>query len=160
MTEKKLNILLAAATILVISFGCFFYLRPVSYRSYQSSIPSAEEPSDTNVPLSNGSVDQPENSTATSTATSTTPEQKETVEKDAETTTETASREEIGASQACLISGGRIAASLCCKSAGDFPNSCLVGACGCSSDNSKAIMICECGEGKCFDGTECVSLEK
>jgi hypothetical protein len=56
---------------------------------------------------------------------------------------------------ACLSSGGQATSSLCCKSADDFPNTCLVGACGCSPDNSKSIKTCDCGEGKCFDGATC-----
>jgi len=171
MTEKNLNILLVAGTILIISLGSFFYLRPVSYRStenkssYQPSIPSIEESSSAQSSSSSieepssidfssliNAIGQPGTSTETSTLTSTTPDP---VEKDAGTT----SQEKTDTKQACLMSGGRIAASLCCKSANDFPNSCLIGSCGCSPDDSKATMICECGEGKCFDGTECVTLE-
>jgi len=58
--------------------------------------------------------------------------------------------------QACLDSGGEVKISLCCLSSGDFPNLCLVGPCGCSPENSHEVMICDCGEGKCFDGEECV----
>jgi len=61
--------------------------------------------------------------------------------------------------QSCLISGGSIGTSLCCKSTGDFPNSCLIGACGCSPDSSHQVKICDCGEGKCFDGEKCAILE-
>lgn len=73
----------------------------------------------------------------------------------AEITPESARKE-----QACLISGGIIETSLCCKSAEDFPNSCLIGACGCSPDNSKEVKTCKCGTDKCFDGTGCASIKE
>ncbi|MFC1663799.1 hypothetical protein ACFL0A_01610 [Patescibacteria group bacterium] len=59
--------------------------------------------------------------------------------------------------QACVNSGGQALTSLCCKTAGDFPNLCLVGSCGCSPDNSHKIKICDCGPDRCFNGNECVS---
>jgi len=59
--------------------------------------------------------------------------------------------------QACVISGGEILTSLCCKATGDFPNLCLIGPCGCSPDNSHQVKICDCGEEKCFDGNTCVA---
>ena len=58
--------------------------------------------------------------------------------------------------QACTASGGTVQTALCCSSAGDFPNNCLIGACGCSPDNSHNVKVCACPEGKCFDGTACV----
>jgi hypothetical protein len=61
---------------------------------------------------------------------------------------ETPSEEE----QACVNSGGTVTTGTCCKSVKDFPNSCLIGACGCSPQNSHTVKICDCGEGKCFDG--------
>jgi len=67
-----------------------------------------------------------------------------------ESTPETAKRE-----QACLLSGGGIKTVLCCKSSDDFPNTCLIGACGCSSDNSKEVKSCDCGLDACFDGKSC-----
>jgi hypothetical protein len=33
----------------------------------------------------------------------------------------------------------------------------LIGACGCSTDNSKEVKVCDCGEGKCWNGYECVA---
>ena len=60
------------------------------------------------------------------------------------------------AGEACVNSGGEITTSLCCKSTGDYPNLCLIGPCGCSPDNSYEAKICDCGEGKCFDGNTCV----
>ncbi len=71
-----------------------------------------------------------------------------------EVTSESAKRE-----QACVISGGTIGTSLCCTSATDFPNSCLIGACGCAAVNSHEVKICDCGEGKCFDGSGCISIQ-
>jgi len=61
--------------------------------------------------------------------------------------------------QACLDSGGQIAIVSCCKSAGNYPNTCLIGACGCSLESSKEIKTCDCGEGKCFNGTACVVVQ-
>jgi len=62
--------------------------------------------------------------------------------------------------QACLDSGGEVSTSLCCKATSDFPNLCLVGPCGCSPENSHEVKICDCGTDKCFNGSECVSLNK
>ncbi len=57
---------------------------------------------------------------------------------------------------ACTDSGGTVSSAMCCTSASDYPNSCLIGACGCSPDNSHSVMTCQCPEGQCFDGTRCV----
>jgi hypothetical protein len=64
----------------------------------------------------------------------------------------------ISAEQACINSGGSVVTQLCCNSATDFPNTCLIGACGCSPDNSHEVKICDCGEGKCWDSakSQCV----
>ena len=59
--------------------------------------------------------------------------------------------------QACTNSGGTVGTSLCCKSADDFPDTCLVGACGCSLENSHQVEVCDCGSGRCFDGNACTS---
>lgn len=59
---------------------------------------------------------------------------------------------------ACLSSGGQVKISLCCKSTQEFPNLCLIGPCGCSPESSKQLKICECGEGECFNGQECVEI--
>lgn len=58
--------------------------------------------------------------------------------------------------ETCVSSGGKVETALCCKSASDFPNNCLIGACGCAPANSHQIKVCNCGEGKCFDGNTCV----
>ncbi len=59
--------------------------------------------------------------------------------------------------QSCTDSRGIVAISSCCKSAKDFPDTCLIGACGCSAENSHEILTCECGPGACFNGTACVA---
>lgn len=59
--------------------------------------------------------------------------------------------------KSCTDSGGKISSSLCCQSSKDFPNSCLIGACGCSPANSHEVKTCDCGAGKCFDGTKCTT---
>jgi hypothetical protein len=51
----------------------------------------------------------------------------------------------------CTATGGRIDSGLCCSSVGDFPDSCLVGACGCSPSNSHTVVTCSCPTGSgCF----------
>jgi hypothetical protein len=57
----------------------------------------------------------------------------------------------------CLNSGGTIKTGFCCESVHDFPNTCSIGACGCSPASSHEVKICDCGPGKCFDGSKCVS---
>ncbi|MFA5747115.1 MAG: hypothetical protein WC926_03490 [Candidatus Paceibacterota bacterium] len=159
MTAKNLNILLVSGIMLVMSLGCFLYLRPISYKTAENNnpppapAPNIEEPAIFDLSPDTGSGSTTETEVEDLLRTLTDPEQAEE-----ETNPETGSQDETGASQACLASGGRVSTSLCCKSAGDFPNSCLIGACGCSPDNSKAVMICECGDGKCFDGTICSDL--
>jgi hypothetical protein len=65
-------------------------------------------------------------------------------------------KEQSSIEKSCTNSGGKVSTAMCCKSATDFPNSCLIGACGCSLDNSHEVKVCDCGEGKCFDGSKCV----
>lgn len=60
---------------------------------------------------------------------------------------------------ACINSGGTVATSTCCKSTGDFPNLCLIGACGCSSENSHQVKTCDCGSSKCFNGISCTTAQ-
>jgi len=60
--------------------------------------------------------------------------------------------------QKCLNSGGEVSTSLCCESVSDFPNLCLIGACGCSPTDSHEVKICDCGADKCFNGTKCVAF--
>jgi hypothetical protein len=63
---------------------------------------------------------------------------------------------ENGKQKACLDSGGTVATSSCCGQTQDFPNNCAIGACGCAPANSHQVKTCNCGVGKCFDGTSCV----
>jgi len=59
--------------------------------------------------------------------------------------------------QGCLASGGTVTSAMCCASTGDFPDTCEVGACGCSPDASHEVRACVCGTGTCFNGSACVS---
>jgi hypothetical protein len=63
----------------------------------------------------------------------------------------------VNKEQACLVSGGVIATSSCCMATGDFPNTCLIGACGCAPQYSHEVKVCDCGPDKCFDGFRCKS---
>jgi hypothetical protein len=60
------------------------------------------------------------------------------------------------AQNACEQSGGTVLSQLCCASAGDFPNTCSIGACGCPPSASADTLVCDCGSSRCFDGTTCV----
>lgn len=64
--------------------------------------------------------------------------------------------QQSGLEKKCLDSGGQVVPAMCCQSSGDFPDSCLIGACGCAPIYSHKIKICDCGQGKCFDGQECI----
>jgi hypothetical protein len=59
--------------------------------------------------------------------------------------------------KACTDSGGTVTTMSCCKSVKEFPNACLIGACGCSLENSHEVKACDCGEGKCWNGNVCVT---
>ena len=59
----------------------------------------------------------------------------------------------------CEESGGTVTNSTCCLSTEDFPDLCLIGPCGCAPEDSHEVQICDCGEGKCFNGNECVDAE-
>lgn len=56
----------------------------------------------------------------------------------------------------CINSGGIITTSSCCGSVNAFPNTCTIGSCGCSPQSSHNVKSCNCGQGKCFNGTACV----
>ncbi|MCU0242648.1 MAG: hypothetical protein MUF51_09540 [Vicinamibacteria bacterium] len=58
---------------------------------------------------------------------------------------------------ACLQSGGTFGSASCCLTTGDYPNTCLVGACGCGPGNTHTVAVCNCGTGRCFDGKQCVA---
>jgi hypothetical protein len=55
----------------------------------------------------------------------------------------------------CARSGGTVSTAQCCALAQEFPNTCLVGACGCSPENSATRTVCLCPAGTCFDGNAC-----
>jgi hypothetical protein len=57
----------------------------------------------------------------------------------------------------CENSGGTVANALCCRQTSSFPNTCLIGACGCFADNSHTVRVCQCPQGECWNGSECVS---
>jgi len=52
--------------------------------------------------------------------------------------------------QLCLDTGGQPSTASCCIGANDYPNLCLIGACGCSPDNSEITKVCDC-LGSCFN---------
>lgn len=60
------------------------------------------------------------------------------------------------ASKACQQSGGTVTKSSCCLSSSDFPNTCRIGACGCSAEYSHPVNVCRCPTGKCWNGSGCV----
>ncbi len=62
---------------------------------------------------------------------------------------------ESEAEAGCLASGGTVGQAFCCLSVNDFPDTCLVGACACSAENSHAVQTCTCPAGTCFNGTAC-----
>jgi hypothetical protein len=57
--------------------------------------------------------------------------------------------------QSCINSGGTVTTGMCCGSVNDFPGTCVIGACGCSLENSHSVKLCDCGEGSCFNGNNC-----
>lgn len=61
------------------------------------------------------------------------------------------------AATTCVASGGTVATSSCCLTAGNFPNTCQVGACSCAPASSHAVQTCSCPTGTCFDGVRCVA---
>lgn len=67
---------------------------------------------------------------------------------------------EVSYEELCVNSGGTVTTSSCCLSTNDFPDTCLIGPCGCSPENSHEVKICDCGEGKCWDSdrTECITI--
>jgi len=66
---------------------------------------------------------------------------------------------EVSYEELCIKSGGTVITGLCCKSVDEFPDTCLIGACGCSPENSYEVKICDCGEYKCWDSdrAECIT---
>jgi hypothetical protein len=62
--------------------------------------------------------------------------------------------------QSCISSSGNVTDQLCCQSSGNFPNTCLIGACGCSPTSSHMVRVCTCPEGECFDGNQCTQRQQ
>lgn len=61
----------------------------------------------------------------------------------------------------CISSGGTITTGLCCgigsfSTQENFPNTCLIGACGCAPTASHKVQSCDCGNNKCWNGESCV----
>ena len=52
----------------------------------------------------------------------------------------------------CVQSGGTVQNGMCCRGVGDFPNTCVIGACGCSPFESEMVLTCVCPPGRCFNG--------
>ena len=66
----------------------------------------------------------------------------------------------LSPAERCIRSGGTVGTANCCGLAGDFPSTCLVGACGCAPGNSRSVQACLCPPGQCFDGKSCTSEAK
>jgi heat shock protein HslJ len=62
----------------------------------------------------------------------------------------------VSPTERCARAGGTVASASCCKLVGDFPNTCLMGACGCAPEHSHQVQVCRCPGGRCFDGKACV----
>ncbi|MBI5609112.1 MAG: hypothetical protein HY902_09540 [Deltaproteobacteria bacterium] len=66
---------------------------------------------------------------------------------------------EVEPGNPCTATGGSVGEGLCCQTAGDFPNSCAVGACGCAPNYSHKVLVCNCPAGKCFEpGVGCKGM--
>ncbi|MFT6399049.1 MAG: hypothetical protein ACJAYU_003812 [Bradymonadia bacterium] len=52
----------------------------------------------------------------------------------------------------CTNSGGTGVTVECCASTAEFPDTCSIGACGCSPEDSEPVGTCGCGGDQCFDG--------
>ena len=61
-----------------------------------------------------------------------------------------ASPEQIG----CLATGGTLSTALCCASAPEFPDTCVMDACSCTPESSREVALCDCGARSCFYRTE------
>lgn len=53
------------------------------------------------------------------------------------------------AAELCVATGGTVESALCCHATDAFPDTCAVGACGCSPENSHDVAVCVCPG--CFD---------
>ncbi len=66
--------------------------------------------------------------------------------------------EQMAKARGCVNSFGNVTTKSCCKSVSDFPDTCMIGACGCSPDNSHDVVACECGEGRCWDSSRLMCM--
>ncbi len=55
------------------------------------------------------------------------------------------------AASACTQTGGLLGSASCCAATGDFPNTCVTGACGCAASASHTVQTCRCPTDECFD---------
>src|SRR5262245_59161786 len=55
-----------------------------------------------------------------------------------------------GGGSLCTNTGGTESMGLCCLASGDFPDTCLVGACGCAPGSSHMVKTCNCPAGQCY----------
>jgi hypothetical protein len=65
--------------------------------------------------------------------------------------TDAATDAAVDAGNLCASTGGTESTLLCCKSSGDFPDTCKIGACGCSPGNSRPVQSCLCPVNDCYD---------
>lgn len=56
----------------------------------------------------------------------------------------------VGNQELCQRTGGTVVRSLCCNTVGDFPDTCLVGACSCAPSGSHEVASCQCPDFGCF----------
>lgn len=62
----------------------------------------------------------------------------------------------------CISSGGTVEEITCfCEGVEDFFDNCEIGVCTCNpiGGESHIVRICNCGEGRCFDGETCGILD-
>lgn len=62
------------------------------------------------------------------------------------------------AAELCTSTGGTVTTASCCANGvASFPDTCVIGACGCPPASSVTIMICSCGGGCFSPGVGCVA---
>jgi heat shock protein HslJ len=62
----------------------------------------------------------------------------------------------MSGAERCARAGGTVGTASCCRPVGDYPDTCVFGACGCAPDQSHPVQVCRCPPGRCFDGAACV----
>jgi hypothetical protein len=63
-----------------------------------------------------------------------------------------------GAAELCTSTGGTVTTANCCANGvASFPDTCIIGACGCAPASSVTIMICSCAAGCFSPGVGCVA---